>query len=100
MKASYLLRIKNFLASRSKKPWACFETTGPDREGRIAFSINANKAFIENLKNLGMGGINDEETVQMFFLQTRMIPEHILEEAVNPEETPNLTNEANEFRRG
>lgn len=102
MKRSILITIKEWLAQRSSKPWACFETTGPDKDGRVAFTISSNKAFIKNLQNLGMAGTTDEETVQLFFLQTRMIPEDLMpiEDAINPEAMPNLTNEANQFRRG
>lgn len=102
MKRSWLIRLKELIARRSKKPWACFETSGPDKDGRVAFSISYNDAFALNLINLGMGASTYEETVQMFFLQLRMIPEELAgtEEAVNPEATPNLTNEANQFRRG
>lgn len=101
MKRSWLIAIKEFISRRSKKPWACFETTGPDRSGRVAFSISANKAFVEHLHSLGMGATTDEETLQMFFIQMRIVPEDLLvEDAVNPESTPNLTNEANQFRRG
>jgi len=101
MKRSWLLTLKEFVSWRSKKPWACFETSGPTKEGRVEFSISANKAFIENLKTLGMGGTTDEETVQLFFLQMRMVPEDMVQEdAVSPEATPNLTHEANKFVRG
>ena len=102
MKRSWLINFKEFLARRSKKPWACFETTGPNADGRVAFSISFNTAFARNLQNLGMGGTNDEETVQLFFMQLRMIPEDLVdqEDIVNPEDTPNLSNEANKFVRG
>lgn len=102
MKRSWLIRAKEFLSRRSKQPWACFETTGPDKEGRVAFSIAYNDAFITNLSNMGMSGTTPEETIQMFFLQMRMIPETMLdqEDTVNPEATPNLTNEANQLIRG
>lgn len=101
MKRSLLIRFKEFLSRRSKSPWACFETTGPDSEGKVAFSINYNNAFVENLRKLGMGATNDEETVQLFFLQMRMLPDELVDdETINPESTPNLTNEANQFRRG
>lgn len=102
MKRSWLISLKELLAWNSKKPWACFETTGPTKDGRVEFSISANKAFVQNLKDLGMGATTDEETVQMFFVQTRMVPEELVEddEVVNPQATPNLTNEANKFVRG
>lgn len=102
MKRSWLIQIKELLARRSKKPWACFETTGPDKDGRVGFSISYNDAFIKNMANLGMSGTTPEETVQLFFLQMRMIPESMMdqEDTVNPEATPNLTNEANQLIRG
>lgn len=102
MKRSLLLWLKEFISRKSKSPWACFETTGPDKHGRVAFSISYNQAFVENLSNMGMSGTTPEETVQMFFLQMRMIPESMLgnEDTVNPDATPNLTNEANEFKTG
>lgn len=102
MKRSWLISLRELLVRKSKKPWACFETTGPDADGRVAFSISHNRAFVANLSRLGMGGITPEETVQMFFLQMRMLPEALAnqEDTVNPEATPNLSNEANQFRRG
>lgn len=103
MKRSLLVALKEKLSYRSKKPWACFETSGPDESGRLGFSISWNAAFTENLQKLGMAGQTDEETIQMFFLQMRMLPEKMLDEVdevVNPEATPNLTSEANQFIRG
>lgn len=100
MKRSLLIRLKELLMRRSKKPWATFETTGPDSEGRVEFSISYNMAFVANLHKQGMGATSPEETVQLFFLQMRMLPEDVMDDSVNPEGTPTLTNEANQFRRG
>jgi len=103
MKRSWLVALKEKLAGLSSKPWACFETTGPDATGKLGFSISWNEAFTRNLQQLGMAGQTDEETIQLFFLQLRMIPDSMLEkesEAINPEATPHLTDEANQFRRG
>jgi hypothetical protein len=102
MKRSWLISLKELLTRPSKKPWACFETTGPDPTGKLGFSISWNPAFVANLQQLGMSGSTEEETIQMFFLQLRMIPDSLLnqEDTVNPSATPNLTNEANLFRRG
>lgn len=98
MKRSIFLAFKEKLSNFSKKPWGCFETTGPTADGKIEFSISCNKAFLDNLKNSGFQGITDEETVQNFFLFARMAPEGLLNEnSVNPESHPNLTNEANRF---
>ncbi len=105
MKRSTLIWLKEKLSSRSKKPWACFETTGVSEDGRVEFSIAWNAAFIENLKQRGFSAATEEEMVQMFFLSARMLPEDLAKEieeagdAVNPEATPNLTNDANRFVR-
>lgn len=101
MKRSLFIIIKEFLAGFSSKPWACFETTGPDATGKLGFSISWNSAFTTNLQKLGMASQTDEETVQMFFLQLRMVPESLMEDgSVNPHATPELTNDANKFVRG
>lgn len=101
MKRSWLIKIEEFFKRKSKKPWACFETDGPDSHGKVSFSISYNSAFVKNLEALGWEGTTPEETVQMFFLQIRMIPdEFVSDDAINPEATPNLTNESNTLRRG
>ena len=102
MKRSLLVKVKEMLANRSKKPWASFETDGPDENGRVGFAISWNSAFIERLRAAGYQEITDEETVQMFFMSIRMIPEAYAadeEHTVNPEATPRLTSEANILRR-
>lgn len=100
MKPSFLISIQEFFKRRSNKPWGCFETSGPDENGRVEFRITYNKAFVENLHKRGFQGINDEETTQMFFLSSRIVPDGYLDDdSVNPEATPNLSNEANTLRR-
>jgi hypothetical protein len=102
MKRSWLISLKEKLTKRSKEPWAAFETEGPDDEGKVGFAISWNDAFIERLRKAGYTATTDEETVQMFFLSVRMIPEALAaddEHTVNPEATPRLTSEANILRR-
>lgn len=102
MKRSFLVKVKEFFANRSRQPWACFETAGIDAAtGAVAFSISWNHEFIKNLHAHGFHGTTDEESVQMFFLSARMIPEELVgsEDAVNPSATPNLTSEANRLVR-
>jgi len=101
MKRSILIALKEKMMAFSKKPWGCFESTGPVDDGRVQFSISCNKAFVDNLKNKGFQGTTDEETVQLFFLSARIAPENMLNinETINPSATPNLTNEANTFVR-
>ncbi len=100
MKRKFLIALQEKLVAKSKKPWACFETGGPDAEGRMEFSISWNQAFIDNLNKQGIQGMTDEETVQTFFIATQMIPESMMDDdAVNPAEMPGLTSEANTLRR-
>ena len=101
MKRSLLIRLHELLVSKSKKPWACFETSGIGEGERVAFTISWNRAFIENLRAAGFQATTDEETVQLFFIATRMLPEEMAgdEDTVNPEATPRLTSEANILKR-
>ena len=98
---SFLIKLQEKLKAKSKTPWSCFETSGIDADGRIGWSMRWNKAFIEHLNARGFQGINDEETVQMFFMMSQMMPDDIAQQGdvVNPAATPNLTNEANTLRR-
>lgn len=101
MKRSWLIAIKEFFSKFSSKPWACFETTGPDENGHVHFAISANQAFIKNLQMGGLAGQDDDETLQLFFLQLRMAAADIEDtEFVNPEATPNLSDDNNIFKRG
>lgn len=102
MKRSWLIRLKERLVARSKKPWACFETSGPTPDGRIEFSISWNTQFIKQLRAAGFEGDTEEAMVQGFFISAQMIPEELLtpqDDTINPEATPRLTSEANIFRK-
>lgn len=100
MKKSTLINLKEKLESRSKNPWACFETEGITEEG-LGVAMHWNPAFIQHLHGLGIQGANDNETLQMFFLymSSRIAEGLIGEDVVNPDATPNLTSEANLFVR-
>jgi len=101
MKRSFLISLKEWLVRGKKEPWAVFETSGIDEEGRIAFSISTNKAFIKHLHAFGIQGTNDEETVQLFFLFTKMAPDAVGTDPsnapVNPIDLPNLSSESNKY---
>jgi hypothetical protein len=96
MKVSWLIKLKEFIARHSKKPWACFSTNGPDEDGGLEFHIAYNNAFIKKVEAYGIKGVTPEETLQIFFFKLRMAPD---DDPVNPEATPNLSNEANHFVR-
>lgn len=101
MKESLLVSLNEKLVSRSSKPWACFETEGVTDDG-LGIAMHWNKAFLKKLHSQGIQGNDDRETMQLFFL---FMASRIAEatsndgDAVNPEATPNLSNEANRFVR-
>lgn len=102
MNKSKLISIKEFLSSKSKTPWAVFETCGvvsEDGTKGVPIGMYWNDAFIVNLANAGIQGQNDQETMQLFFLyMASQVANAITEEdVVNPEATPNLSSEANTF---
>lgn len=97
MKRSFLVALREFLCSKSKKPWAAIEFNGVN-DGSIAFSMSWNNSFIENLNASGFQGINQEETIQNFFLYMASMSA-AQSDSVNPDEMPNLSNEANILRR-
>jgi hypothetical protein len=103
MKRNFFIGLVEKLKKNKKEPWACFETTGVSAEGRVAFSISWNEAFIENLHKYGFIGQTDEESVQLFFLHSRMRPEELAgipdDQGAIAEATPELTSEANTLRR-
>lgn len=100
MKNRILIAIQEWLLKRSSTPWACFETSGVDADGRIPMIMHWNKAFYENLVRHGYQGTTEEETIQLFFIASQMLPaDGLAGDSVNPGATPNLTNEANTLRR-
>ena len=94
MKRSVLVAIQEKIANTSKKPWACIETRGIEPDGRVAIAISYNRAFINNLHENGYQGMNDEETVQVFFLASQLTPPGLNLDVVNPAEHPNLTDDS------
>lgn len=99
MKRNIILSIQDFLRKRSKRPWACFETDGFSKEG-LGIRMYWNKAFIKGLHEHGIQATSDQETVQMMFLYiSSQVTGFTVggAEIVNPEATPQLTNEANTF---
>lgn len=100
MKKSTLLTIQDKLKSKSKQPWAAFETDGFSDDG-VGIGMFWNSAFISHLHANGVQGATDEETMQLFFLfmASRVAESVVGENTVSAENTPNLTNEANAFIR-
>jgi len=101
MKTSKLISLQSALASRSKRPWACFETGGVSADGQLGVAMNWNDAFIRMLHDMGIQGTNEQETIQLFFLfMAGRIGEDVAPaDTVSPDATPSLTSEANTFLR-
>jgi hypothetical protein len=104
MKKSKLISAKELLSSKSKTPWACFETCGivsEDGTKGVPIGMYWNDAFIKDLAKVGIQGQNDQETMQLFFLyMASQVANAVSEEigdVVNPEATPNLSSDANSF---
>lgn len=102
MESSNLVKLMELMKSKSKKPWACFETDGFSEDG-LGVAMRWNPAFIEHLHAVGIQGATDQETVQLFFLfMASRISDGVggEEDVVNPSGgTPSLTSEANRFVR-
>jgi hypothetical protein len=86
---------------KSKEPWASFEITNVERDGRAKVAFSWNEAFINYIHKQGVQGMSDEESVQLFFMMARMSPEEqaILggDETVQSAAHPNLSQPANRF---
>jgi hypothetical protein len=101
MKSSKLIVAEELIRSKSKRPWACFETNGFSEEG-LGIAMRWNPAFIKMLHENGIQGANEQETIQLFFLfMSSQVAAGVGGESdvVNPSGTPNLTSEANMFVR-
>lgn len=90
--------LKDKFKSRSSVPWAEFETAGFEADGNIQFKMRWNEAFINMLRSKGFEGMQ-QEMVENFLMACQMMPANLPTDTVNPESMPNLTNEANSFRR-
>jgi hypothetical protein len=99
MKGSLIIKLKELISGRSKKPWANIECNGFNDDMGIGFSMSWNQAFIRNLEERGFQGIDENETVNnfMLFCGAQMVNDR--QDEINPDATPNLTSEANTFRR-
>lgn len=99
MKNNFLMWLQEKLMSKSKQPWACFESSGISSEG-IGFSMRWNDAFIKSLHEQGVQGATEQETMQLFFLflSSRITDNVAGDDMVNPAAMPTLSNEANEFK--
>ena len=58
----------------SSEPWASFEVTGFEEDGRIKVQTNWNSAFIAKIYELGFKAETEEDSVQLFFYTAQARP--------------------------
>ena len=85
----------------SKEPWASFEVTGFEDDGRIKVNTNWNDAFITKIYELGFKAETEEDSVQLFFYTAQARPTEFdgidSEEAVSLDH-PNLSSDTHSLR--
>lgn len=89
-----------FVAAREaeKEPWAMFEVTGFDGDGRIKVEFSWNEPFLKKLDELGFTAETPEDTVQLFFFTSQMKPTILGmggDETVQSNDLPTLSPNAN-----
>lgn len=96
-----LERALDWRRNASPEPWASFEVTGFEDDGRIKVQTNWNDAFIEKIYDLGFKAETEEDSVQLFFYTAQARPTEFdgvdVDEAVS-EGHPNLQNDTHTLR--
>ncbi len=93
--------LEETLKSRSKQPWARFDTAGVE-DGAVRYDMTWNAAFLDNLRNAGFTGHNEQEVVENFFLGSMIIPrmDGLSDDAVSEDSlaAPVMTSETHRFK--
>lgn len=87
--------------NESKEPWASFEVTGFENDGRIKVTTNWNSAFIKKIHDLGFHAETEQDSVQLFFYTAQARPTSLYGDEENPARSsghPNLSNDTHELR--
>ncbi len=92
---------KLFLRQQEKQatPWAMFEVAEfVDGQAKVNFSWN--EAFLKQIQEHGFHAETAEESVQLFFYASKMIPQEMIggDEPVQPMDLPHLSGRANSLR--
>lgn len=82
------------------EPWAVFEVTGFEADGRIKVSFNWNSTFITKIHALGFQAETEEDSVQLFFYASQMKPTELAsgDAGVSSESHPQLSGQQNRLR--
>jgi hypothetical protein len=70
----FLQKILNWLNERSKVPYANFEITDFEQDGRVKVTFNWNSAFIKKIHAMGFQAETEEDSVQLFFYTASLRP--------------------------
>lgn len=81
-------------------PWAVFEITGFETDGRIKVEFNWNDAFIAKINELGFQAETAEDSVQLFYYTSQARPENLSvgDDPVQSAEHPALSSQQNVLR--
>lgn len=81
-------------------PWATFEVTGFENDGRVKVEFNWNDAFITKLNDLGFQAETEEDSVQLFFYAAQLRPTELSEgdASVQSDSHPSLSANQNIIR--
>ena len=96
-----LLKLLDKIRDTEEEPWASFEVTGFEDDGRIKVETHWNPAFIKKIHELGFKAETEEDSVQLFFYTAQARPTEF--DGVNEEEAvstghPNLMSDTHSLR--
>lgn len=74
MVKAMLEKLLDWRRDISSEPWASFEVTGFEDDGRIKVQTNWNAAFIKKIHELGFKAETEEDSVQLFFYTAQAHP--------------------------
>lgn len=93
----WLTRIND----KDAMPWASFEISGFEDDGRVKVNFNWNRAFIKHIHELGFHAETEDDSVQLFFYTSQMRPtslDGMEEHPAQSFEHPNLQNDMHTIR--
>jgi len=74
MVKAMLEKLLDWRRNASDEPWASFEVTGFEEDGRIKVQTNWNDAFIKEIHERGFKAETEEDSVQLFFYTAQATP--------------------------
>jgi hypothetical protein len=84
----------------SPEPWAMFEISGFEDDGRLKVGFSRNQPFIDKIRELGYVAETEDDSVQLFFYTSQMRPTQLSvgDDPVQSAEHPQLSGQQNVLR--